>query len=356
MERRAKRLEFTRSAPAVPCSSQASNCVGQAAPGAPLLPERAWLVDAGLRLPLTTHLFLASTVFRRGEEDVLRRVNEDRLVNGVRVVASRFPTFASTTRRHVARRGPGGRAPRATGGRPAGSATPGHTRDITIRLTGESFDGDNDQRHTFNVFVQQRLSYRLKVSAKFRYGSNFPIVGYFDGDDDDLRLGSMRNTVRLPDYARLDLSGSRTFTFTRSRLTLFVEVMNVTGRENFGPADGAIRSNGAGSQLLREPDPVGALGGDTHRVLTGFGGAGGSGFSGSGSGSRVRRSWCGFWVRVLRPPNREPEPEPRTSEPPNLRIPCMITFARFPPVGYRFRAVATTSPLPVRTDSAKQRA
>ena len=49
----------------------------------------------------------------------------------------------------------------------------------------------------------------------------------------------------MPPYARLDLNASRTFTFNRSRLTLFVEIMNATGHENFGPADGAIRAGNA---------------------------------------------------------------------------------------------------------------
>jgi hypothetical protein len=109
--------------------------------------------------------------------------------------------------------------------------------------TGESFDGDFDQRHTLNVFLQQRLSYRLAVSGKLRIGSNFPIVGYFRGTPEDLFLASVRNAVRLPLYARLDVRANRTFTFERSRLTLFVEVMNLLGRNNGGQSDGFVVAN-----------------------------------------------------------------------------------------------------------------
>jgi hypothetical protein len=116
-----------------------------------------------------------------------------------------------------------------------------HTRHQD-RLTGERFDGDFDQRHTLNLFVQQRLSYRMNASAKLRVGSSFPIVGYFDGVAEDMRLSTERNRVRIPAYSRLDLRLSRTFTFVRSRLTLFVEVMNATGHDNYGPADGSIRN------------------------------------------------------------------------------------------------------------------
>jgi len=164
-------------------------------------------------------------------------------VNGLRLTESTFPTLASNLGgtshgmdvafERRSERGPTGWV----------AYTWAHTRFLD-HVTGEEFDGDFDQRHTVNVFVQQRLSYRLKVSAKFRYGSNFPIVGYYSGSNDDLRLAATRNDVRLPPYARLDVSGSRTFTFARSRLTLFIEVVNATGRRNFGPADGFIRSTG----------------------------------------------------------------------------------------------------------------
>jgi hypothetical protein len=83
----------------------------------------------------------------------------------------------------------------------------------------------------------------MNASAKLRLGSSFPIVGYFAGTADTLRLAATRNEVRLPEYARLDLRLSRTFTYPRSRLTLFLEVMNAAGHDNFGPADGSIRSS-----------------------------------------------------------------------------------------------------------------
>ena len=110
-----------------------------------------------------------------------------------------------------------------------------------LRLIG--FGGDFDQRHTLNLFIQQRFSYRMNASAKLRLGSSFPIVGYFTGTPMDLFLGADRNAVRVPSYSRLDLRLSRTFTYDRSRMTLFLEVMNAAGHRNFGQADGSIRSS-----------------------------------------------------------------------------------------------------------------
>lgn len=211
---------------------------------APRTPERAAGYDVSIERPLGSGWSTQASLFRRSEKNVLRRIGEDRLLNeaGSVGVAGPFPAFANEldgTARGLdlllIRRAQEG----LTG-------WIGYTWSHTVytdRGSGESFDGDFDQRHTLNVFVQQRLSYRLAASAKLRLGSNFPIVGYFSGTAENLRLGQERNQVRLPFYARLDFRLNRSFTFERSRLTLFVEVMNVLGRRNGGQSDGFIRSS-----------------------------------------------------------------------------------------------------------------
>jgi len=205
-------------------------------------PEHANAADAGLSISIGAGITARTVFFRRRESNVLRRVQEDKLVDGKRVTAAPFPFYRSDldgTSHGVdvvferrASRGPTGWV----------SYTWAHTRH-TDQATGEVFDGDFDQRDTVNIFLQQRLSYRMNATVKFRYGSNFPIVGYFAGTPEALKLGTTRNDVRLPVYARLDLKGSRTFTYQRSRLTLFVEIMNVLGRRNYGQGDGVIRTN-----------------------------------------------------------------------------------------------------------------
>ena len=203
------------------------------------IPERAGMIDAGVEGALPGGTRWQATAFGRRDANVVRRTGEDRLVAGKRVVETTFPQFASSlngTSRGVdllfGRRAASG----LTGWI---SYTYAHTR-YHDRITGEDFDGDFDQRHTLNLFVQERLSYRMAISAKLRVGSNFPLVGYFQGSPDALRLGAERNEVRLPTYARLDLRGNRTFTFDRRRLTLFIEVVNATNRTNLGQAPGFI--------------------------------------------------------------------------------------------------------------------
>ena len=98
--------------------------------------------------------------------------------------------------------------------------------------TGERFWGDYDQRHTVNAFAAYRLSDRTSLSVRFRAGSNTPATGYWVERNGQYFVGTTRNDLRTPPYARLDVRGNRTFTRQRSRLTLHVEVLNVLKHDN----------------------------------------------------------------------------------------------------------------------------
>ncbi|HUR19591.1 MAG TPA: hypothetical protein VMZ90_02200, partial [Vicinamibacterales bacterium] len=144
----------------------------------PLRLESARQADVSMSVRLSSTSHLQITPFIREERDILRPIGEDRAVNGVRVAGTAFPTLASRL---------DGRARgvdvlvqrRATRGLTGWIAyTWAHTTHED-KVTGEEFDGDFDQRHTINVFLLQRLSYRWAASAKFRLGSNVPLVGYF---------------------------------------------------------------------------------------------------------------------------------------------------------------------------------
>ena len=100
------------------------------------------------------------------------------------------------------------------------------------RVTGESFDGDFDQRHTFNGYGLYRFNDRYSLAGKLRAGSNVPAVGYWEQQGDRSFVSDTRNELRLPRYARLDVRLSRAFNRRASRISLFVEVLNVLDREN----------------------------------------------------------------------------------------------------------------------------
>jgi hypothetical protein len=112
----------------------------------------------------------------------------------------------------------------------------------TDTTTGEQFWADADQRHTLSLYGNYRLSSRTTLSAKFRYGSNYPIRGYvgapppaapiIDGQPLFYQLAGERNTQRLPAYGRLDVRADRVFHWSGTRLILFAEVANVLNRRN----------------------------------------------------------------------------------------------------------------------------
>jgi hypothetical protein len=129
-----------------------------------------------------------------------------------------------------------------SGGRWAGWLAYAYGESLyTDSITGERFWGDYDQRHALNLYASYQLSARTRASARVRLGSNFPIPGYLEGDTvERLSVSTVRNQTRLPQYARIDFNVSRTFFWSRHRLTLFAEVMNVANRANYRATDGTI--------------------------------------------------------------------------------------------------------------------
>ena len=90
------------------------------------------------------------------------------------------------------------------------------------------------------------------MAVKFRGGSNFPVPAYVAARDGGLFASDRRNEVRLPAYARLDVRATRTFDYSRHRVTLFIDVVNVLNRTNIGPAGGLInRDTGAALGFTR---------------------------------------------------------------------------------------------------------
>jgi hypothetical protein len=99
--------------------------------------------------------------------------------------------------------------------------------------TGIDFDSDFDQRHTVTVYGSMRLSQTLNVSLKYRYGSGFPVPGFYRSPAPGIYfLSDERNTLRPDGYGRLDLRANKAWLFRGWKLTLFGEVLNVIDREN----------------------------------------------------------------------------------------------------------------------------
>jgi len=100
--------------------------------------------------------------------------------------------------------------------------------------TGLRFDSDFDQRHTLNVYASHRMTNSLNLSAKYRYGSNVPIPGFYRSDGEDaFFLAEERNRVRVPPYSRLDVRAAKAFFYTRWKMTVYAEVSNLLNRAHY---------------------------------------------------------------------------------------------------------------------------
>lgn len=207
----------------------------------PLTPETATSFDLGAEIKISSTLSARVNGYRRNESDILRAFShEPRLVNN-KLVSATLPSWRNSL--EGTSRGTEFVLQRKAGTGLVGWISYGysHTR-YTDRISAESFDGDFDQRHTVNVFLEERLSYRTAVSLKIRTGSSPPIPGYFKGTNESLFISDLRNQVRLPQYLRIDARANRTFTYKEKRLTLFLEVINLTGRRNWGTSEGGVNT------------------------------------------------------------------------------------------------------------------
>jgi hypothetical protein len=225
----------------VPAFEQVVGTFGRADAGA----ERARHLDLALEHRPSANVRWQVAVYDREERDVMRledsetRIVDNRLVFASSLVPAWRNALSGTARgvELIVQRPDSARFSGWLG------YSYGHFR-YHDGVSGESFWSDFDQRHTFTGYGRFRLSSQTSVGAKMRYGSNFPIAGYFEERPSGLFAGGARNTVRLPEYARLDVRADRTFNYTRRRLTAFVEIVNVLNRTNVAPAGGVVSATG----------------------------------------------------------------------------------------------------------------
>jgi hypothetical protein len=200
--------------------------------GSALVPERAIHTDLGIEQTVGADARWQVTLYHRRERRVLRPPDSElRLIDGRLIFPSasdrwenRLDGYARGVEMLFQRR-------RSSGLSGWLSYSLGFNR-YQDRATAESFDGDFDQRHTLNAYGLYRFSDRFNLAAKLRAGSNVPAVGYWEQQGDRYFVSDRRNELRLPRYARLDVRLSRAFNRRSSRITLFVEVLNVLDREN----------------------------------------------------------------------------------------------------------------------------
>ena len=229
-------------------------------PGAKLVPQRATTIEAGVEQRIGSAIRVSLVGYHRREDDGLRAVDAEVRIENNRVVLPQNAHWENALKGET-------KGAEITLERRAVNGLNGwlsytwnDSRYEDTRRRGassdplESFPSDYDQRHTVNAYVAYRWSGRTSLSARMRYGSNFPIVGYVGQDASGYLLSAQRNGIRLPAYSRLDLHADRTFTYRKNRLTLFLEVVNAMNRDNYRP-----NSPGVNINTRRVFDPIESL-------------------------------------------------------------------------------------------------
>jgi hypothetical protein len=205
-----------------------------------LRPERATHLDIGLERRLAGSYRWQATFFSRIERDVLGLSRTALRPNGGGVTA---PGVLEDYQNTLAGRSRGIELILAREGRTrlTGwiSYAYGRTRQ-TDMVTHETFWADFDRRHAFSAVGMYRFSPVATVELDFRASTNVPIAGYLTDRDGMLFVGTRRNDVRLPNYARLDARAQRAFGSSARRVSVFGEMLNLFNRQNLGPAEGVI--------------------------------------------------------------------------------------------------------------------
>ena len=100
-------------------------------------------------------------------------------------------------------------------------------------VAGIGFPSDQDQRHTANAYLSYRIRPSVNLSAKWTYGSGFPIPGFFQKEGGNYYLSAQRNGARLGPFQRLDLRVNKSRAFDRWKMTIYGEVVNVFNAANY---------------------------------------------------------------------------------------------------------------------------
>jgi hypothetical protein len=110
----------------------------------------------------------------------------------------------------------------------------------------------NDQRHTLNVFASYRVTSTVNLSAKWLYGSGFPVTSGLSFEPVGGALVPFRVTQpRLGPFQRLDLRADKSWAFIRWKLTLYGELLNVTNHNNPRLISAEVINPATGQAVIR---------------------------------------------------------------------------------------------------------
>lgn len=199
----------------------------------PRLPMRAIHWNAAWEQRFGERTRVRVDLWRRDDRDLLHRPLFDfRIVNGR--VGGGNPLAPWLNSQRGSARGVQFLLQRRSANRLSGWISYAFTRArIRDGFLAIEYPADFEQKHTVNLFSTYRVRPTVNLSAKWSYGSGFPLRGFYrPAAGGAFFLSTARNQLRIPDYHRLDLRANKTFVRARWQTTLFAEVVNLYNHRN----------------------------------------------------------------------------------------------------------------------------
>jgi outer membrane receptor protein involved in Fe transport len=95
---------------------------------------------------------------------------------------------------------------------------------------------DYDQTHVLALLASYDIGMGFVVGSRFRYSSGMPrtpvVDSYLGRDGYDEPVFGAHNSIRIPAFYQLDVRGEKAFIMQRMKLSVFIDVQNVTNRKN----------------------------------------------------------------------------------------------------------------------------
>ena len=191
--------------------------------------ERATHFNVGIERRFGDRMRVLAEVYDREDANLLFSLNEPRFI-GPFLTFLEVP-FDNLLRGHA--RGIELTVQRRSANKLSGWISYAYSKtELTDARDGLTFPSDADQRHTVNVYGDYRFTDTWNLSSEWRYGSGQPVPGFFGQDSAGYFLTSQRNQTRLPLYSRVDVRLSKAFLFSKWKLTVTGEVLNLLNHNN----------------------------------------------------------------------------------------------------------------------------
>jgi TonB family protein len=95
---------------------------------------------------------------------------------------------------------------------------------------------DYDQTHVLALLASYELGRGVVVGGRFRYSSGMPrtsvVDSYLGRNGYYEPVFGAHNSIRIPAFYQLDIRGEKAFVMQRAKLSVFIDVQNVTNRKN----------------------------------------------------------------------------------------------------------------------------